>query len=92
MMHEMFKFDLAGDTHDVIEDSWQLAIPTKTVVFFWRIFLGKLPTRDMLQMRGILVDDQDVYHPLCFHENETSSYLFFIARWLNLFGRRCSDG
>lgn len=96
MMQELFKYVMVGDVQDVIQDSLQLVVPFKVAVFYWRFFLGKLSTHEMLQRRGILVAAHDVCCPLCFSECETSSHIFFhcqksssvwqeVLRWMRLY-------
>lgn len=60
MMQKLFKYVLAGDVQRVIRDLWQLVVPSKVAIFCWPFFLGKIPTCDMLQRRGILVIHLDV--------------------------------
>ncbi|GJS76384.1 RNA-directed DNA polymerase, eukaryota [Tanacetum coccineum] len=72
---------------------WIKCIPIKVNVFVWKLSLDRLPTRSNLLSRNILVSD--VACPLCDHELEDSSHLFFgcpiakdvqklVCRWWNL--------
>ncbi|GJT95771.1 RNA-directed DNA polymerase, eukaryota [Tanacetum coccineum] len=81
-MDDRWYWDLNGEEFSV-----------KVNVFVWKLSLDRLPTRSNLLSRNILVSD--VACPLCDHELEDSSHLFFgcpiakdvqklVCRWWNL--------
>jgi len=54
---------------------WHLKIPPRAVVFSWRLFLDRLPTRGNLSRRNIPI--QDIMCPLCGCQHEETGHLFF---------------
>nr|GEV99269.1 putative RNA-directed DNA polymerase, eukaryota, reverse transcriptase zinc-binding domain protein [Tanacetum cinerariifolium] len=76
-----------------VSTRWIKSIPKKVNVFAWKLSLDRLPTRSNLSHRNILIPD--ILCPLCNHEVEDSSHLFFgcmlakqiqglVCRWWNL--------
>ncbi|GKC88768.1 RNA-directed DNA polymerase, eukaryota, reverse transcriptase zinc-binding domain protein, partial [Tanacetum coccineum] len=72
---------------------WSKVIPIKLNVFKWRLALDKLPTRNNLASRGIMVPCH--LCPICNMETESRDHLFFrcsialdltrlLSRWWNL--------
>ena len=61
-----------GKTFKII---WKLKIPPRAVVFCWRLIKNRLPTRDNLQSRNVVI--QEVHCPLCRCVQEEASHLFF---------------
>ncbi|XP_058731364.1 uncharacterized protein LOC131603122 [Vicia villosa] len=55
---------------------WKLKVPSKVSIFAWRFILDRLPTRDILQRRGILSGNNDSGCALCFSFLESSAHLF----------------
>lgn len=55
---------------------WKLKIPSKVSTFAWKYILSRLPTRDQLKKRGILVDDRDICYVFCFNAMENPNHLF----------------
>ncbi|GKC66657.1 RNA-directed DNA polymerase, eukaryota [Tanacetum coccineum] len=109
-MDDRWYWDLNGDGVFLVKDvrsllnevflpkmnaptQWIKCIPIKVNIFVWKLSLDRLPTRSNLLSRNILVSN--VACPLCDHELEDSSHLFFgcpiakdvqklVCRWWNL--------
>nr|GEW47367.1 RNA-directed DNA polymerase, eukaryota [Tanacetum cinerariifolium] len=76
-----------------IATRWVKYIPIKVNIFVWKLFLDRLPTRDNMLHRGVLVPNS--LFPTCSSAQEDSSHLFFsccmvtevirlICRWWNI--------
>jgi len=71
---------------------WQKDIPLKVVVFAWRLFRNRLPTKDDLSRRGILNDDSclcvagcgslETAHHLFLHCSLFGSVWYLINSWI----------
>src|SRR4051812_1495595 len=81
---------------------WKLKVPFNVSIFAWRFILGRLPTRDQLKNRGILVDDRDYCCVLCFNVMDSSNHLFELCPytiiiwykvgvWLGILGKLTID-
>jgi len=73
---------------------WNKEVPLKVVLFAWRLFRDRLPTKDSLLRRGVISFDSRLCVAGCDSE-ETSSHLFLhcnsfgsvwhlILRWMGL--------
>lgn len=56
---------------------WRTSIPSKVVVFVWRLLLERLPTRDALLRRGIISAYHNICCVFCFANDESVSDVFF---------------
>ena len=77
------------------KELWKLKVPSKVVVFAWRLLKDRLPTRDNLRRKQIEL--QDYLCPFCRIMEESASHLFFHCSkilplwweslsWVNLVG------
>jgi hypothetical protein len=64
---------------EAIKDIWRNDVPSKCVVFGWRLLLQRLSTRDALHHRGILHISQDLSCTFCHNMVEDCTYLFFLC-------------
>ena len=64
----------AGSKEDCFEEIWKLKIPSKIVVFAWRLFRDRLSTRKNLQRRQVQITDMSC--PFCGSVEEEASHLF----------------
>jgi hypothetical protein len=48
-----------------IKKLWKIDIPSKVLVFGWRLLLARLPTRSALNHRGILLHPRDLSYVFC---------------------------
>lgn len=55
---------------------WRCDIPSKVLVFCWRLLLRKLPTRENLFNRRIIISIQDAKCVFCRSETESIDHLF----------------
>jgi len=79
---------LTNSLTDILHNSkfsliWNLHIPPKVSVFFWRILRSALPTIDNLKKRSILVPNYDYMCPLCGVDEESLDHvlLWYDAIW-----------
>jgi hypothetical protein len=68
---------LEGDVLITINNLWRIDVPSKALVFGWRLLLDKLPTRSALNHRGILINPAELHCPFCSHFGEDCDHLFF---------------
>ena len=61
-----------GKTFKII---WKLKIPPRAAVFSWRLIKDRLPTRDNLLSRNVVI--QEAVCPLCGFVQEEAGHLFF---------------
>jgi hypothetical protein len=55
---------------------WKSLAPSKVIVFSWQLLLGRLPTLDNLEKRGVVGDGLDSFCVLCLMELECADHLF----------------
>ncbi|XP_058784991.1 uncharacterized protein LOC131659888 [Vicia villosa] len=67
---------LQSDVLSKLGFMWKLKVPSKVSIFAWRYILGRLPTRDQLNNRRILVGDRDCCYAFYFNAMENSNHLF----------------
>lgn len=56
-----------------------LCLPSKTLIFAWRVLINKIATRDALLRKGVLRDDADKCCVLCLDEKMRLLSIFFFA-------------
>ena len=77
------------------EELWKLKIPPKVVVFAWRLFRDRLPTKSNLTRRNVALND--TYCPFCRRAKEDAAHLFLHCHkilplwwesmaWVNILG------
>jgi hypothetical protein len=66
-----------ADVLDAIKNLWRNDLPSKVLVFGWRLLLERLPTRGALHHRGILANPNDLLCIFCLHHIEDCEHLFF---------------
>ena len=77
-----------------VQSLWQKDIPLKVVIFAWRLFRNRLPTKDNLLRRGILNNDNclcvagcdslEIVNHLFLHCSFSGSIWHLIHRWIAL--------
>jgi hypothetical protein len=60
-----------------LKNLWKNDIPSKVLVFGWRLLLERLPTRGALHHRGILSNTHDPSCVFCLQHIEDCEHLFF---------------
>jgi hypothetical protein len=65
------------DRLEAIKKLWKNDVPSKVLIFAWRLLLDRLPTRSALHRRGILLNQNDLHCVFCTHLSEEVSHLFF---------------
>jgi mannosylglycoprotein endo-beta-mannosidase len=58
---------------------WKSGVPSKVSAFAWQLLLDRVPTRDNLRGRGVIVVENSLC-PLCLQEVETVGHLFLHCR------------
>lgn len=71
--------------------NWKSIVPSKVLVFSWRLLQNRLPTQTQLHRRGIITTLLDQACVLCGKEIEEYNHLFLYALLLMGFGL-CSLG
>ncbi|XP_058746485.1 uncharacterized protein LOC131619403 [Vicia villosa] len=65
----------------IFKEMWKAEVPLKVKAFGWRCFLNKIPTKDLLVKRGIILAS-DVKCVLCEETIETLFHSFFNCRYV----------
>jgi hypothetical protein len=82
--YSLLSESMAAEVIDVnvlaaVKKLWKIDIPSKVLVFGWRLLLERLPTRSALNHRGILHHSQDLSCAFCSQQAEDIDHLFFIC-------------
>ncbi|XP_058734304.1 uncharacterized protein LOC131606034 [Vicia villosa] len=67
---------LGGSLVKALDHFWKTKIPSKVLVFGWRLLLDKLPTKVNFSKREILSTPIEIVCPFCGLEEEDSDHLF----------------
>ncbi|XP_058740846.1 uncharacterized protein LOC131613169 [Vicia villosa] len=62
---------------EVFDFLWKMEIPFKIKAFGWRIFHDRLPTKDLLAIRGMSFSSDDSKCIFCGYCSESSNHIFF---------------
>jgi hypothetical protein len=62
---------------EVIKKFWRNDLPSKVLVFGWRLLLERLPTKGALHRRGILTNNNELLCNFCSQQVEDCEHLFF---------------
>jgi len=78
----------------VVSSLWHKDVPLKVVLFAWRLFRDRLPTKDNLFHRGVIDNDsrmcvaecglEESSHRLFLHYNVFGSVCHFIYKWIGV--------
>ena len=93
--YKFLNANVAVDQAVPVSSLWHKNVPLKVVIFAWRLFRDRLPTKDNLSRRHVIDTDAQPCIGDC-GEMETSSHLFlhcdffgyvwnFILRWLGIY-------
>lgn len=66
---------LSRDVVDVLSILWKAVVPSKVVLFCWRLFLDRLPTKDNLIRRSVVITNS--HCSLCDTHEESATRIFF---------------
>lgn len=58
---------------------WRCDVPTKVAVLAWRLLIYKLPTRDLLLLRGVVSPENKGCCVLCFREEQSANHMFSLC-------------
>jgi len=67
----------------LVPSLWHMDVPLKVVLFAWRLFRDRLPTKDNLYLRNVLVFDAQICAGGC-RLPETTSHLFLLCNFFGL--------
>ena len=92
---EMWGEAAADNQVQDFEELWKLKIPPKVVVFAWRLFRDRLPTKSNLTRRNVALNDTSC--PFCRRTEEDAAHLFLHCHkilplwwesmaWVNILG------
>src|SRR4051812_17103843 len=70
---------------------WKAEVPLKVNAFGWRSFLDKIPTKDLLLKKCILLSSSSVDYVLCEEVNETLIHSFLSCRNVNIVWKEMSE-
>lgn len=84
---------LPSETLEVLSVVWKSVVLSKVALFCWRVFLDRLPTKDNLTIRNVVVDN--CWCPLCESCEEYVLHIFYqcpfskaiwkhVATWLGV--------
>jgi hypothetical protein len=91
---------IEADVLEAIKKLWRNDLPSKVLVFGWRLLLDRLPTKGALHRRGILINPSELNCIFCHQHLEDNEHLFFncpviISVWESVYhwiGRRVVTG
>jgi hypothetical protein len=85
-------FDEVADLElvEVLNQIWESAAPSKVIAFSWQLLYDRIPTRDNLQVRGILGSEMPWECVGCVGKVESSIHLFLhcpcaMMVWIEIF-------
>jgi len=87
--------NVTADLPVSVSSLWHKDVPLKVTLFAWRLFRNRLPTKDNLFRRQIIVMDaqacvgdcgeMETSHHLLLHCNFFGAVWYFIFRWLGIY-------
>lgn len=69
------------DAERIFHKLWQCSVPSKILVFAWRLLQDRLPTREALLKRGVISGTHNDSCVFCFIQRESCSHLFFSCQF-----------
>ncbi|XP_058726341.1 uncharacterized protein LOC131597678 [Vicia villosa] len=66
-------------TIGLLSEMWKVFIPPKIQFFAWRLFIARLPVKDLLLSRGVDLTSSDPMCVLCGSQPESLAHLFFFC-------------
>ncbi|XP_058783299.1 uncharacterized protein LOC131657977 [Vicia villosa] len=69
---------------EVLEKIWKMEIPYKIKAFAWRLFVNRLPTKDLLKVRGIAFPTSNLNCVFCGLHLEDRDHIFFKCNVIKL--------
>ncbi|XP_058775361.1 uncharacterized protein LOC131649626 [Vicia villosa] len=81
-------FSLEPSLRLVFSSLWKTKVPSRILIFGWRLIWNRLPTKVDLAKRGILANPNDIRCPFCPNFEEDLNHLFFECSFNNLWWRK----
>ncbi|XP_058765916.1 uncharacterized protein LOC131639438 [Vicia villosa] len=69
---------------DLVAIIWKMEVPSKIRIFGWRLFVNRLPTKDLLKIRGIPFPLNSLSCSFCEAELESRNHSFFNCKVVDL--------
>ncbi|XP_058756725.1 uncharacterized protein LOC131629936 [Vicia villosa] len=77
-------FGPCNKNEELVAKIWKLAVPFKIKIFGWRLFVNRLPTKDLLKIRGIPIPLNSLCCSFCEAELESRNHSFFNCKVVDL--------
>jgi hypothetical protein len=58
----------------------RINVPSKVIIFSWRLLLEKLPTREALYHRGVIANIHETFCVFCFNLEETVQHMYLFGK------------
>lgn len=68
-----------GHLDFVFKELWKTFIPSKVLIFRWRLFTNFLPSRDVMYRRHVILTEEDVGCLFCKEKHKDLLHLFDFA-------------
>ncbi|XP_058780626.1 uncharacterized protein LOC131654465 [Vicia villosa] len=69
---------------DVLDKIWKMEVPFKVKAFAWRLFVNRLPTKDLLKVRGIPLSASNLLCVFCGLHLEDREHIFINCNVIKL--------
>ncbi|XP_058755974.1 uncharacterized protein LOC131629195 [Vicia villosa] len=76
-------FSLESSFRVAFSSLWKTKVPSRILIFGWRLIWNRLPTKVELAKRGILVNPSEIRCPFCLNFEEDLNHLFFECSFTN---------
>ncbi|XP_058776848.1 uncharacterized protein LOC131651198 [Vicia villosa] len=63
----------------LLKEAWKSIVPIKIQIFMWRMFISRLPTKDLLFLKGVNFISSNLLCEFCRCQLETPNHLFFLC-------------
>ncbi|XP_058742708.1 uncharacterized protein LOC131615254 [Vicia villosa] len=80
-------FSLESSFRVAFSSIWKTKVPSRILIFGWRLISNRLPTKVELAKRGILVNPSELRCPFCLNFEEDLNHLFFECSFTNRWWR-----
>lgn len=70
---------------------WQSFAPSSVKAFMWKLFWGRVQTRQNLALRGVQLSGSSVSCPFCYDAEESVEHLFFCCQKVSGIWYSCFD-
>lgn len=85
------RVDKEEEVDPLLKKLWCKGVPSKVSSFLWKAIRDRVPTKNNLLRRGIVVDDRDKICTFCFHPLEDIGHLLCSCSFSYDVWRKCFD-